>query len=149
MSDLRAGMPVLVRHEGDWVGTYTLVDIEGKILDRHKSHLTCLFPADGDYSYYQINRYEWPDGKKEEHKFPGTYRDKKVWFDTERIEGKAWEVDDSTIILWFSYKTIPNAYLYEMIQISPCNNYRSRTWHWFKDDRLFQRTLIQEERMQP
>lgn len=148
MSDIREGMPVLTRHEGDWIGTYTLVDIEGKILDKHKSHLTCQFPADGDYSYYQINRYEWADGKKEEHKFPGTYRDKKLWFDTERIEGKAWEVDDLTIILWFSYKTIPNAYLYEMIQISPCNNYRSRTWHWFKDDRLFQRTLIQEERMQ-
>lgn len=148
MSDIRAGMPVLARHEGDWIGTYTLVDIEGNILDKHKSHLTCQFPADGDYSYYQTNRYEWADGKKEEHQFPGNYRDKKLWFDTERIEGKAWEVDDSTIILWFSYKTIPNAYLYEMIQISACNNYRSRTWHWFKDDRLFQRTLIQEERMQ-
>ncbi|HAA29982.1 MAG TPA: DUF3598 domain-containing protein, partial [Cyanobacteria bacterium UBA8553] len=63
-----------------------------------------------------------------------------------RIDGKAWEVDDSTVILWFGYKTIPNAYLYEMIQISPCNNYRSRTWHWFKDHQLFQRTLIQEKR---
>lgn len=148
MSSICEEMPVLARHAGDWQGTYTLVDTEGNILDKHKSHLTCQFPEDGSYSYLQINRYEWPDGKREEHQFPGTYRDKKLWFDTERIEGKAWEVDDSTIILWFSYKTIPNAYLYEMIQISPCNNYRSRTWHWFKNNQLFQRTLIQEERMQ-
>jgi hypothetical protein len=147
MSDIRDEMPVLVRHEGDWVGTYTFIDLDGNILDKHESHLSCQFPGDSSYDYYQINRYKWADGKQEEHQFPGTYRDKVIWFDTERIDGKAWEVDDSTIILRFGYKTIPNAYLYEMIQISPCNNYRSRTWHWFKDNQLFQRTLIQEERL--
>lgn len=144
---IREEMPVLVRHEGDWVGTYTVVDIEGNIIDKHKSHLTCQFPEIGDYAYYQINRYEWDDGKREEHQFPGTYRDNKLWFDTERIEGYAWEIDDSTVILWFGYKTMPDMHLYEMIQISPCNNYRARTWHWFKNNQIFRRTLIQEERM--
>jgi hypothetical protein len=148
MSSIRDEMPVLVRHEGDWVGTYTLIDLEGNILDKHESHLTCQFPEDDSYAYYQINRYKWADGKQEEHQFPATYRDKAIWFDTERIDGKAWEVDDATIILRFGYKGIPNAYLYEMIQISPCNNYRSRTWHWFKNNQIYQRTLIQEERMQ-
>lgn len=144
---IREEMPVLVRHEGDWVGTYTVVDIEGNIIDKHKSHLTCQFPEIGDYAYYQINRYEWNDGKREEHQFPGTYRDNKLWFDTERIEGYAWEIDDSTVILWFGYKTMPDMHLYEMIQISPCNNYRARTWHWFKKNQIFRRTLIQEQRM--
>ncbi|PLZ95601.1 DUF3598 domain-containing protein [Fischerella thermalis CCMEE 5268] len=147
MSSIREEMPVLARHEGDWKGTYILVDTQGKILDQHQSHLTCEFPVDSPYSYYQTNRYNWADGRKEEHKFPATYQDKAIWFDTERIAGKAWEVDDHTIILWFSYKGMPGTYLYEMIQISPCNNYRARTWQWFKDNRIFQRTLIQEERM--
>lgn len=146
MSNIKEEMPVLARHAGDWVGTYTLVDITGKILDQHQSHLTCQFPDNDQYSYYQINRYTWSDGKREEHKFPGTYRDKILWFDTERIQGKAWEVDDSTIILWFSYKTVPVMHLYEMIQISPDNNHRARTWHWFKNHQIYQRTLIQEER---
>jgi hypothetical protein len=146
--NIRDEMPVLARHEGDWVGNYTRIDLEGNILEKHDSHLTCQFPEDGPYPYYQINRYKWANGKQEEHQFPATYRDKKIWFDTERIQGKAWEVDDSTIILWFGYKTIPNTYLYEMIQISPCNHYRSRTWHWFKDHQIYQRTLIQEERQQ-
>jgi hypothetical protein len=140
-------MPVLARHEGDWVGTYTLIDIEGTILDKHNSHLTCQFPESGSYPYYQINRYNWPDGKREEHQFPGTYRDKKLWFDMERIQGHAWEPDDSTIILHFTYKATPEIYLYEMIQISPCGNHRARTWHWFKNDQIYRRTLIQEERM--
>jgi hypothetical protein len=139
-------MPVLARHEGDWVGTYTLIDCNGNMLDHHRSHLTCQFPADDPSKYYQINRYTWDNGKQEEHRFPGTYHNKKLWFDTERIKGHAWEADDSTVILWFAYKEVPDFYLYEMIQISPCNTYRARTWHWFKNHQIFQRTLIQEER---
>lgn len=148
MSNIRDEMPVLARHEGDWVGTYTLIDLEGNILDKHDSHLTCQFPTGQEYSYYQINRYQWSDGKHEEHHFPAVYRDKKLWFDMERIQGYAWEADDSTLILRFSYKNMPDMHLYEMIQISSCNNYRGRTWHWFKNHQVFRRTLIQEERMQ-
>lgn len=147
MSAILEEMPVLARHQGDWVGKYLLIDTEGKILDKHDSHLTCQFPEDSSYAYYQINRYKWSDGKQEEHQFPATYRDKKIWFDTERIQGKAWEVDDATVILWFSYKSMPDLYLYEMINLSPCNNYRFRTWHWFNNHQLFRRTLIQEERL--
>jgi hypothetical protein len=147
MSNIREEMPVLARHEGEWFGTYTLVDPEAKILDQHDARLSCQFPQESDYDYYQINRYTWANGKQEEHQFPGIYRDKKLWFDTERLQGHAWEVDDATLILWFSYKTVPDFYLYEMIQISPCNNRRTRTWHWFKHHQLFQRTLIQEERL--
>ncbi|MEM5838741.1 hypothetical protein AAHH59_10580, partial [Pediococcus acidilactici] len=73
--------------------------------------------------------------------------DKKLWFDMERIQGHAWEADDSTVLLWFTYKSMPEIYLYEMIQISPCGNHRARTWQWFKNDQIYRRTLIQEERM--
>jgi hypothetical protein len=146
MSSIRDHMPVLARHEGEWLGTYLLLDLEGTILDRHTSHLTCQFPTDGTHDYYQINRYTWANGKQEEHRFPAAYRDRKLWFDTERIQGNAWEADDATLILRFTYKTVPDFYLYEMIQISPCNRYRARTWHWFKNHQLFQRTVIQEER---
>ncbi len=147
MSNIKEEMPVLARHEGEWVGTYILIDLEGNILDKHNSHLICQFPEDARYPYYQINKYTWSDGKHEEHQFPAAYRDKKIWFDLERMQGNAWEADESTIILTFSYKAMPGTYLYEMIQISPCNNHRARTWHWFKDDQIFRRTLIQEERL--
>jgi hypothetical protein len=146
MSNIREEMPVLARHEGEWFGTYTVIDAEAKILDQHESHLSCLLSPAGGHDYYQINRYTWATGKQEEHQFPGTYRDKKLWFDTERIQGHAWEADDATMILWFSYKTIPDCYIYEMILISPCNHYRTRTWHWFKNHQLVRRTLIQEQR---
>ncbi|MGK7908975.1 MAG: DUF3598 family protein [Synechococcus sp.] len=147
MSTIRDEMPVLVRHEGTWEGSYTVIDNDCKIIDQHKSRVTCEFPKDAASPYFQTNRYEWPDGQVQEYQFPGDYCDKKLWFDTERIEGKAWEADDSIIILWFSYKDIPDAYVYEMIHISPCNNHRARTWHWFKNGEIYQRTLIKEERI--
>jgi len=147
MSNICLEMPVLARHEGEWSGNYTVVDITGKIIDQHDSYLSCQFPENSPFSYHQINRYTWSNGKEEEHQFPGIYQDKKLWFDTERIQGKAWEVDDSSVILWFGYKQVPDLYLYEMIQISPDNNHRARTWHWFKNHQIYQRTLVQEERV--
>ena len=146
MSNIRDEMPALVRHEGDWIGTYTTVDNEGKILDTNKSHLTCEFPENADYPYFQTNRYTWADGKYQEYQFPGMYQDKTLLFDTERITGKAWEADNNIIILYFSYKDIADAYIYEMIHLSACNNHRARTWHWFKNGEIYQRTLIKEER---
>lgn len=145
--NIREAMPVLARHEGDWVGQYTLIDLTGTVLDQHDSYLSCQFPATDPQAYFQINRYVWPDGRQEEHHFPGIYQDKKLWFDVERIQGYAWEVDEQTILLRWTYKAIPDAYLYEMIQISPCNNHRARTWHWFRNHQLYQRTLIQEQRI--
>ena len=38
-------------------------------------------------------------------------------------------------------------HLYEMIQMSDDGLTRARTWQWFKNDRLFQRTLIDETRV--
>jgi hypothetical protein len=146
MSNIRTEMTVLSRHEGEWVGIYTVVDLTGKILDTHQSHISCRFPEDQSYPYYQINRYSWADGKKEEYHLPGTYHDKKLWIENEHFQGKAWEVDNATIIINFNYDSQQDSYLYEMIQISPCNNYRARTWHWFKNHQIYKRTLIQEER---
>ncbi|MDP5337049.1 MAG: DUF3598 domain-containing protein [Nodularia sp. (in: cyanobacteria)] len=147
MSIIKVEMPVMARHEGEWSGAYTLVDTEGKILDKYTSHLSCKFIENPPFSYYQTNRYQWPDGRQEEHLFPGIYRDKKVWFDTERLDGNAWEVDDATIMFRFAFKGMPDAYLYETIFLSPCNNFRFRTWHWFKNHQVYQRTLVQEQRI--
>ncbi|MCS6805843.1 MAG: DUF3598 family protein [Acidobacteriota bacterium] len=144
---LREAMPLLARHEGEWKGTYIYVDAEAKIIDQHASHLTCRFPEDNPDGYHQTNHYTWPDGREEIHQFPATYRDGKIWFDTERIKGYAWEADENTILLTWVYKTDPENYLYEMIQLSPDGNHRARTWHWFKDGELVKRTLIKEVRV--
>jgi hypothetical protein len=147
MDDIRTGMPVLARHEGEWEGEYIHVDVDNREVDRHKSYLQCRFQADETYPYYQINTYTWPDGRVEEIHFPATYKDQKIWWDTERIDGSAWELDERTVVLTWTRKDSPGTYLYEMIQISADNNHRGRTWHWFENDVLVKRTCIKERRV--
>ena len=147
MDNIRKRMPVMARHEGEWDGKYIHVDLLGKIIDEHRAQLSCTFPEDGPYPYYQVNRYTWDSGQSEEIHFPGTYREGRVWFDNERINGSVWEIDGRSLLLTWERKDIPSSYLYEMIQLSTDNMYRSRTWHWFKEDRCFQRTIIQEQRV--
>lgn len=144
---LRDEMKSLARHEGEWSGSYIHMDVEGRILDKHHSHVRCVFPDDGSSDYLQFNRYVWDDGRVEEHRFEATYRDEKIWFDTERIVGYAWEVDALTMILTWRYKQDPDNYLYEMIQLSPDGLHRARTWHWFELGELVKRTLIKERRL--
>lgn len=147
MSDIRTGMPLLARHEGVWEGVYIHVDKDNNEIDRHKSRLQCLMPEGGEHPYYQINTYTWDDGRTEEIHFPAVYRDGKIWWDNERIIGNCWEADEQTILLKWARKDLPNAYLYEMIQLSADGNERARTWHWFENDELFKRTCIKEKRV--
>ena len=144
---IRDEMPLLARHAGAWKGEYIYLDNEANVLDRHASHLTSSFPADGSCDYYQINRYTWADGRAEEHHFPGHFRDGKLYLESERISGYTWEVDAKTILLTWVYKTNPANYLYEMIQLSDCGQHRARTWHWFRAGEIYQRTLIKEQRI--
>lgn len=147
MDDIRTGMPLLSRHEGEWEGVYIHVDTNNVEIDRHKSHLSCKFESEGAFPYYQINTYVWDDGRKEELHFPATYRDKQIFWDTDRIVGRAWEIDDKTVVLTWTRKGEPGTYLYEMIQLSEDGNDRGRTWHWFENDKLVKRTCITEKRV--
>jgi hypothetical protein len=144
--DAREQMPLLARHEGSWKGTYTFVDRDGKIVDQHASLLECTFPSEGEFGYFQRNSYTWPDGKTEVIEFPGTIEGNKLHFDTERISGACWEIDDRCIVLDWVYKADPSITLTEIIILSPGDQHRTRTWHWFKDGVCFQRTLINEVR---
>lgn len=147
--NLREEMPILARHEGEWTGEYIEVDADAEVIDRFDAHLSCRFPDEGEYPYHQTNHYEWPDGTEQVIEFPGTYEDGRIVFDNERINGSAWEVehDDRTVMLTWTRKDIPGSYFYEMIQINEDDDERVRTWHWFKEDELEKRTLIQEHRI--
>src|SRR5437868_7942337 len=129
---IREDMPLLARHEGEWEGTYTYVDTEGKIIDSHRSTVICSLPGDGESDYYQVNRYTWEDGKTEQHRFPGSYLGEgRCAFDTDRIRGEFWGLDDSTIYLSWIYKERgTDVRLFELIVLSEDGNSRSRVWQW-------------------
>ncbi|MDI2131876.1 hypothetical protein [Yinghuangia seranimata] len=144
---IREEMPLLARHEGEWEGEYIWVDADGNVTDRHATHLACTFPDTGEWPYYQVNTYTWPDGRTEVIHFPATYKDRNIWFDTDRINGHAWEVDERTICLTWTRKDDPGGFFYEMIQLDETGTKRSRVWQWFEDGVCTKRTLINEHRV--
>lgn len=143
---LKEKMPLLSRHEGVWEGYYRYYNANGEKIDEHRSRLLCRFPTED--TYHQTNHYFWEDGKKEIRDFPTRIEDNKIIFYTE-VEGWAAEVplDDfnRTVMLYWVRKNEPGLHLYEMIQLSDCGKYRSRVWQWFRNGRLLQRTLIDEQ----
>ncbi len=145
---IREDMPLLARHEGVWDGTYTYFNADNVKIDEHKSRLLCRFPDSGPSPYHQTNWYSWADGRTDIRDFPATYRDKKVWWDNDLIQGSAWEVGQDgfnrSVMLYWQRTGDPLLYLYEMIQISDDGQNRCRTWHWIRNGLLETRTAIQE-----
>ena len=145
---IREDMPLLARHEGVWDGAYSYYDAAGTKVDEHASRLFCRFLDDGPHPYHQTNHYTWPDGRTEVRDFPAEYRDGRVWWNNELIQGSAWEVgqDDEgrSVMLYWQRTGDPSLYLYEMIQIADDGQSRCRTWHWIRNGNLETRTAIQE-----
>lgn len=145
---IREGMPLLAKHEGYWEGEYTYLDPSGKVIDHHRSHLSCLFPDSGEFPYHQVNTYTWPDGRREVHEFPGTYDGYgRMNFDTERLKGVTWGLDENTIYLTWIYKEQgTDLRLFELIVLSDDGNNRCRTWQWVRNGKIEMRTIINETR---
>lgn len=148
MATLKEKIPLIARNEGVWDGFYRYYDLAGDKIDEHKSRLICRFPTLDDY--HQTNLYFWADGRSDVREFPSRVENGRLVFFTE-IDGWAAEVDldefKRTIMLHWVRKNEPDLYLYEMIQISDCGQYRARVWQWFRGGRLTHRTLIDEQRV--
>ena len=148
MIDMAKEMPLLARHEGVWDGTYSYFNTKNEKVDEHASRLLCRIPDTGEFPYHQTNHYKWADGKYETREFPAEFRDGRIWWDNDLIQGWAAEVplDDlnRTMMLYWQRTGDPSLYLYEQIQISDDGQNRCRTWHWIRDGLLETRTAIQE-----
>ena len=148
MIDIAKEMPMLARHEGVWDGVYTYFNAKNEKVDEHASRLLCRIPSDGPYPYHQTNHYKWADGRTEIRDFPAEYRDGRIWWDNELIQGWAAPVPldehNRTMMLYWQRTGDPELYLYEQIQISDDEQNRCRTWHWIRNGKLETRTAIQE-----
>lgn len=140
-------MPTMLRHEGDWEGRYTHIDVDANILDQHDVRIKCEFPKSGHFVYIQYNHFIWDDGREYKAELPGVYRDGRLWWDTNTFSGSAWETHDGLILLNLERKDDPGARFFEMIAMGETGEHRARTWHWFKDGKLFKRTLCDEWRV--
>lgn len=139
-----AAMPGMRLHEGTWEGVYTHIDSDAAIIDKHKVRIRCEFPTSGEFVYIQHNHFMWEDGREFKATLPGTFKDDRLWWDLDTFKGSAWETKDGLILLNLDRKDDPGANFFELIAMGSTGRHRSRTWHWFKDGKLFKRTLCDE-----
>jgi len=147
IENFRKSMPTMLQHEGNWEGVYTHVNDRASIIDQHKVQIRCEFPVTGPYVYVQYNHFIWEDGREYKAQLPGVYKDGRLWWDLEAFHGSAWETKDNIILLNLTRKDDPGTHFFEMITIGDTGKHRSRTWQWFKNGRLFKRTLCDEWRV--
>lgn len=140
-------MPGMMKHAGLWKGFYTHLDAEGGLIDQHQSTVECEFPETGPYAYIQHNQFVWEDGREARATLPGILKNGKLWWDTDTFKGCAWETDFGLVMLNLERKDDPGANFYEIIALGQDGRHRSRTWHWFKNGKLFKRTLCEEKRV--
>jgi hypothetical protein len=147
MNPIYQSMPHLLRHNGVWEGSYRIVDRQGQLLDEHRSRIEVRFPEGGPVHYTQNNHFLWADGRESRAEYPAICRDGVLLWDNALIRGSAWTVDPRSTVLQWQRHDSPGADLYELIVINERNDRRSRTWHWFRDGEVYQRTLIDEWRV--
>lgn len=146
-ADLQQSIPAMLLHEGVWEGTYRFVNLEGAVTDEYASRIICEFPDEGPFVYVQKNHYEWADGRVFDTEFGGELRGDKLWWDTDRFSGYGWATHDNIVMLTLDRNDNPGESFTEMIVLAPDRKSRGRTWHWFRDGALFQRTLCDEHRV--
>ena len=144
MDKFRQAMPAMLKHEGIWEGEYIHIDPSGQEIDRHGTRVVCEFPKTGRYAYIQHNTFTWNDGRVLNVTLPGEFRDGKLWWDTETFHGCAWQSDADIVLLDLHRYDDPGARFFEMITLGETGTHRARTWQWFKNGRLFKRTLCNE-----
>lgn len=144
---------LLAAQAGVWDGEYVHLDENHRIIDRHQSRLVCrLFDGpDGDAKLCQTNIYTWDDGQQEIRYFEGVFRGDRIWIQNDLIDGWTSEVEldatRRTIMVGWTRPSEPGFRYYEMITVAEDGKAKNRTWHWYRQGRLFQRTLINEERV--
>ncbi len=147
MTEFADAMPNMLRHAGEWEGTYRHLARDGSVIDAHRMWTGCAFPVEGPFAYIQSNRATWEDGRVEERSFGGVFRDGMLHWDTDRFRGTGWETRDGTVMLRLDRKDAADMHFVEMINLSSDGNLRARTWQWFERGVPTRRKLCDERRV--
>lgn len=153
MNIIASAQPLVADQAGVWDGEYLHLDADHREIDRHASRLICRLEdgPDGQARLRQTNIYTWPDGQREIRYFEGVYRGDRLWIRNELIDGwtSAITLDATarTIMVAWTRPAEPGFRYYELITVSEDGEAKNRTWHWYREGRLFQRTLINETRV--
>jgi hypothetical protein len=143
---LRAALPAMFAHEGEWEGTYRHIGVDGALIDDYHVATRCELPDAGPHAYVQHNRMTWADGRTAEFHFGGSLVGSQLVWNTERFDGHGWQ-SGAIILLRLDRRDVADSHYVEMIDIAPDGQSRMRTWHWYRNGSPWKRTLCDERRV--
>ncbi len=153
MGIIATSMPLITDTAGVWEGEYVHIDENHQEFDRHQARLLIRIDDESDTEarLRQTNIYTWSNNEHEIRYFEGNYRDDRIWFNNALIDGWTRTIDmdptGRTMMVAWTRPAEPGFRYYEIIIFSEDGQSRNRTWHWYRNDRLFQRTLINEHKV--
>ena len=140
-------IPTLMTCEGHWSGESQHYNNEGSLLEKHEVHVRHQFPEAGPYAHIQHNRFTWDNGREHVLEQKSVFADGKLWWESGPFQGCIWETDFGNVLVNITQTSRPRLCLNEMICLEPNGVRRSRVRQWFKDGKLFRRTLSRERRI--
>lgn len=140
-------MPNFVAHAGQWQGKHLHFSTTGCLLETHTVFLEHAFPASGGFAHVQTSRFSCEDGQEHELVQKSILRDDRLCWNNGTFKGCIWEADHGIILLNMHQIEYPNICLNEMICLEPDAKRRSRTRQWFREGKLFKRTICDEIRL--
>lgn len=140
-------MPNFVAHKGQWKGEHRHFSISGCFLETHIVFLEHSFPTSGRFAHVQTSRFRRDDGVKHELIQKSILRGDRLCWNNGNFAGCIWESDFGIILLNMHQIGYPNICLNEMICLEPGAKRRSRTRQWFREGKLFKRTICDEIRL--
>ncbi len=151
--ELMRRMPASGSMEGTWLGEFTRVDAEGKVLEKFPTKIVASYLPDGhEYDFHQLNIYRpgMPDERTIESF--GKWDIDRLHFFNERLEGwsKDLDIDESGLTSAFTmkFRDGSDVIVSEIISRSPSDpNKRMRATQYIKDGEVLRRTMIREVRV--
>ncbi|MEP3226799.1 MAG: hypothetical protein ABJO01_12555 [Parasphingorhabdus sp.] len=146
-SDLAQHMPTFIAYEGRWCGEFQHYSNDGKLLESHHGFVKHEFPQNGPFDHIQHSHFTWDDGHEQILQQQSIFSNGRLWWESGSFQGCIWETEFGNVLVNISQTNSPRLCLNEIISPETNGNRRSRVRQWFKNGKLYKRTLCHERRI--
>jgi hypothetical protein len=127
---------------GVWLGTYTHLTPDGKLLDQYASRQECRLEGD---KWYERIVYHVGTSQEQTLDFRARFDGDELIFDDAQFHGESIRVNEEVSIFDYYWKDRPHIRIVETIVFSR-HDRKSRVWQTFEHGQLTKVTIIDERR---
>lgn len=143
-----AMLPNFFRNEGVWQGSHRSIDLDGLTIALDERCTEILFPVGLDH--HHVSRalsVDQAGGRTVIGEVRGRLSGDCLHWDEADFRGKAWDSIAGITLLEIVRKDRPGVAFRELITLSDCGDFRTRTLHWYRNGMVSHRTLCDERRV--